>query len=215
MSDDEVASPSKQPPLPRHTPLYHHTLSSYKVHCPALRHSAPNALSYSPMRLFDFPCGPCNIDELLFEACRSDNLELLEEVLSMGPTAFDINYIDGVGNTALHLAARNGSTGVLEVLMYYDGINPNIPDRMEGNTPLHKAASCPDHELALEMVQILISGGANPKIQNKLRQSCVDVASNPEVRVLLEHAVLGSAVDSRDVVGDDDSDDSDPPSDDE
>ncbi|KAG0238376.1 hypothetical protein BGW42_005609 [Actinomortierella wolfii] len=157
-------------------------------------------------------------NELLFEACRSDNLDLLEEVLSNDPSAFDINYTDGVGNSALHIAARNGSAGVLEVLLYYDGINPNIANRLEGDTPLHKAASYPDHELAHLMVQTLINGGANPKIQNKLKQRPVDVApadTHADVRVLLEHAILGAMVNPSDVVAEDDSEDSDPPSDEE
>ncbi|KAG0245208.1 hypothetical protein BGW41_002677 [Actinomortierella wolfii] len=157
-------------------------------------------------------------DELLFEACRSDNLDLLEEVLSNDPSAFDINYTDGVGNSALHIAARNGSAGVLEVLLYYDGINPNIANRLEGDTPLHKAAAYPDHELAHLMVQTLINGGANPKIQNKLKQRPVDVApadTHADVRVLLEHAILGAMVNPSDVVAEDDSEDSDPPSDEE
>lgn len=59
--------------------------------------------------------------------------------------------------------ARHGSTGCLEILLYYDGINVNVINRIEGETPLHKAAAYPDPEIALEMVQILINGGASTK----------------------------------------------------
>jgi hypothetical protein len=51
----------------------------------------------------------------------------------------------------------------LEILLYYDGINVNVINRIEGETPLHKAAAYPDPEIALEMVQILVNGGASTK----------------------------------------------------
>jgi ankyrin repeat protein len=70
--------------------------------------------------------------------------------------------------TDLHLSrflinsATNASTGCLEILMYYDGINVNGVDPATGDTPLHKAAAFQDPELALEMVQILVTrGGAS------------------------------------------------------
>ncbi|KAF9164091.1 hypothetical protein DFQ27_001746 [Actinomortierella ambigua] len=157
-------------------------------------------------------------NEILLEACRTNSLDLLESVLDMGPKYFEINFRDGVGNTPLHIAARNASIGVLEVLMYYDGIDPNIANRLEGDTPLHKAASYQDPEMALEMARILIDGGAKPKIQNKQKQTCIDVApidTHSAVRTYLQHAILASTVDARDVVQDDDGEDSDPPSDDE
>lgn len=60
--------------------------------------------------------------------------------------------------------ARHGSTGCLEILLYYDGINVNVINRIEGETPLHKAAAYSDPETALEMVQILVNnGGASTK----------------------------------------------------
>ncbi|KAF9279771.1 hypothetical protein BGZ68_007711 [Mortierella alpina] len=45
-----------------------------------------------------------NSNELLLAACREDNLELLEEVLSSDSSTFDINHRDGAGNSALHYA---------------------------------------------------------------------------------------------------------------
>ncbi|KAG0327064.1 hypothetical protein BGZ99_008404 [Dissophora globulifera] len=158
-------------------------------------------------------------NERLMAACREDNLELLDEVLSSDPKSFDVNYTDGLGNTALHNAARNGSTECLEILLYFDGINVNIANRMEKDTPLHKAASYPDPDLALSMVQILIDNGANIKALNKQKQTAADIApgdTHTEVKEFLERAALGSNYDARDIAGDDDDDDSDGvPSDDE
>jgi len=44
----------------------------------------------------------CVPDERLLAAAREDNEELLLEVFDEGK--FDINYQDGLGNTALHYA---------------------------------------------------------------------------------------------------------------
>lgn len=37
-------------------------------------------------------------------ACKEDNLDLLEQVLSADASTFDINHTDGLGNAALHYA---------------------------------------------------------------------------------------------------------------
>ncbi|KAG0267499.1 hypothetical protein BG011_004533 [Mortierella polycephala] len=157
-------------------------------------------------------------NELLIAACKEDNLDMLEEVLSADTSSFDINHTDGLGNSALHYAARYASTGCLEILLYYDGINVNAVNRIEGDTPLHKAAEYHDPETALEMVQILINGGASPKLQNKMKQTAVDIApsdTHADVKAFLETAALGAFIDSRDVPVDDDDDSDDVPSDDE
>ncbi|KAF9086794.1 hypothetical protein BGX29_008039 [Mortierella sp. GBA35] len=145
-------------------------------------------------------------NELLVAACKQDNLEILEQVLSADASTFDINHADGLGNSALHYAARHGSTECLEVLMYYDGINVNVINRIEGDTPLHKAAAYADPEISLAMVQILVNGGASTKLQNKNKQTPADMApsdTHAEVKKLLENATLGSMVDSRDIPADD------------
>ncbi|KAF9896830.1 hypothetical protein BX616_006678, partial [Lobosporangium transversale] len=102
-----------------------------------------------------------NNNELLIAACREDNLEMLEQVLSSDHSSYDINHTDAFGNSALHYAAKYGSQGCLEVLMYYDGINVNVTNNSEGDTPLHKAAGYQDPEVALDMVQHLIKKGAS------------------------------------------------------
>ncbi|KAF9326795.1 hypothetical protein BG006_009815 [Podila minutissima] len=157
-------------------------------------------------------------NELLMAACKQDNLDMLEEVLSSDATSFDINHTDGLGNSALHYAARHGSTGCLEILLYYDGIDVNKINRLEGDTPLHKAAEFREPDTALEMVQILIRGGASAKIRNKLKQTAGDVApgdTHSEVKKFLEEVVLASQFDLRDIAVEDDSDSDGVPSDDE
>ncbi|KAF8982844.1 hypothetical protein BGZ46_000480 [Entomortierella lignicola] len=157
-------------------------------------------------------------NELLIAACRDDNLELLDEVLSSDPDSFDVNFTDAVGNSALHHAARSGSTECLEILLYYDGLNVNIANRLEGDTPLHKAAAYEVPEVALRMVEALVNHGASLNVLNKLKQKPIDVApsdTHVEVREFLENAVIGSQFDARDIPNDDDDDSDGEPSDDE
>ncbi|KAF9360908.1 hypothetical protein BGX26_007111 [Mortierella sp. AD094] len=157
-------------------------------------------------------------NERLRAACNDDNLELLEEVLDSDPTTFDVNSTDGLGNTALHYAARQGSTEVLEILLHVEGLNVNIANRLEGDTPLHKAAAYQDPNVALHMVELLVDQGASLDAVNKQRQKPVDKApsnTHGDVKEFLERAALGSYYDSRDIAGEDDDDSDGVPSDDE
>ncbi|KAI1316229.1 hypothetical protein EDD11_010276 [Mortierella claussenii] len=157
-------------------------------------------------------------NERLMAACKSDNLDLLDEVLSSDPSTFDVNHTDGLGNSALHYAARSASTECLEVLLYFDGINVNIANRIEGDTPLHKAAAYDDPDIALHMAQILVEHGASLNALNKLKQKPADKApsdTHEEVKNYLERAALGSHFDPRDIPADDDEDSDGVPSDDE
>ncbi|KAF9925786.1 hypothetical protein FBU30_004492 [Linnemannia zychae] len=157
-------------------------------------------------------------NELLLAACKEDNLDILENVLTADVSSFDINHTDGLGNSALYYAAKHGSTGCLEVLLYYDGIDVNVINRIEGDTPLHKAAAYGDPELAYEMVQILVNnGGASTKIQNKMKQTPADMApsdTHAKVKEFLEAATLGSMIDARDIPAEDSDGDSDASDDD-
>ncbi|KAF9914409.1 hypothetical protein BX616_008378 [Lobosporangium transversale] len=157
-------------------------------------------------------------NELLLAACKEDNLEILDKVLSSDPSTFDINFTDGLGNTPLHYAARNASIECLEVLLYFDGIKVNIQDRLEGDTSLHKAAAYRDPTLALHMVVLLVKHGASLNVLNKLKQKPVDIApsdTHGEVKEYLERAALSAQVDLRDIANDDDEDSDGVPSDDE
>ncbi|CAO3563660.1 unnamed protein product [Mortierella alpina] len=148
---------------------------------------------------------------VLMVACKNDDLDMLEGVLSADSSNFDINHIDDLGNSALHYAAQLASTGCLEILLYYDRIKVNVANKTEGDTPLHKAAAYQDPEIALEMVQILVNRGAKAHIQNKNKETAADIAqddTHAEVKKFLEVAALRSLADSKDVP-EDNSDNSD------
>lgn len=65
-------------------------------------------------------------------------------------------------------SAGNGSTGCLEVLLFYDGIKINLGNKTENDTALHKAAGYKDPEIAYEMAQTLVTKGASARSKSFL-----------------------------------------------
>lgn len=91
--------------------------------------------------------------QVLLGAARSNNLDLLKECLSTTASPDLINAVDSVGNTALHNAARYGCLECLDYLLDQDGLDLDVTNRMDGDTPLHLAIrySKEDAEAALEI----------------------------------------------------------------
>ncbi|KAE8224523.1 hypothetical protein CF319_g2588 [Tilletia indica] len=154
---------------------------------------------------------------LLF-AARTDNLEMLQEVLAMPAGSFDVNFVDGLGNTALHYAAASGSTSVLPALLEEE-VDVDLQNKLEGNTPLHEALRIEDEEERAWVVNQLLEAGADPRIPNKEGDKPADVvsASKPagqKLRETLRQAEATAGIDMGDIAQDDDDDDDDgPPSD--
>lgn len=60
--------------------------------------------------------------------------------------------------------AQFGSLNCLELLLKVPGININLQNNKEGNTPLHLAVQyTEDPEVALSMVDALLDAGADPR----------------------------------------------------
>lgn len=70
-------------------------------------------------------------------ACSKGQAEMVEFLLGKG---VDPNTIDAMGNTALHVACKNGKAGVVEVLVKRKDLDINVKCK-EGNTALHYAAN--------------------------------------------------------------------------
>ncbi|KIS68798.1 uncharacterized protein UMAG_11012 [Mycosarcoma maydis] len=109
----------------------------------------------------------------LLHAARTDDLELLQEIISSG--AFDANHSDGVGRNALHYAAAQQSTQVLPEILNLE-IDVDYQDRTNADTPLHAAVSVdiPEGAAGKEVEEIrnwivneLLEAGADPSIPNK------------------------------------------------
>ncbi|AZL15206.1 ankyrin repeat domain-containing protein [Rickettsiales endosymbiont of Stachyamoeba lipophora] len=104
----------------------------------------------------------------------------------------NINHVlDQFGNTALHLAAKNGLLDSIKSLVVA-GAQPNITNN-EGNSPLLSTVS--DYNISqnrLQAVKILLANGADPYVFNKKGTSALSAATNfssqyPYAKLILEH----------------------------
>ncbi|KAJ9620647.1 hypothetical protein H2203_007856 [Taxawa tesnikishii (nom. ined.)] len=112
--------------------------------------------------------------ELLLEACRRDNTDLLSEVLSSFPSSDAIAHFlntatDALGNGALHIAAQYGSYEILDMLLDQEGVEIDGTERREGDTCLHKGVryinglTKDEWEDGKPIVEILIDAGCDPR----------------------------------------------------
>ncbi|KAL7268519.1 hypothetical protein RUND412_008855 [Rhizina undulata] len=149
--------------------------------------------------------------ELLLEAARRNNTDLLEEVLATKTADVDFlnNSTDALGNTALHVAAQYGSLEVLDQLLDQEGLEVDPLNKIEQETPLHKAVEYATREKdhGLEVVEMLIDAGADPRIRNKQKRKPLDLADprNEKLRAVLQKAEYAIAI-GTDVVVDSDED---------
>jgi ankyrin repeat protein len=117
--------------------------------------------------------------ELLLEACRRNNTSLLESLLHSLSTPEKIAQLlntatDGVGEYCLHIAASYGSYEVLDTLLDQEGLEVDPLDRMERDTPLHKAVrfvnglAKEEWEVGGSLVELLLDAGADPRLVDAL-----------------------------------------------
>jgi uncharacterized protein len=97
----------------------------------------------------------------------------------------DVNVADSEGETALLIAATNGSDDVFEALLR-KGANPNTPGKAlgyPGYTPLHMAAL----NGSTKKVELLLQHGADPTVRNDEGQTPLEITNVKfeEVRKLL------------------------------
>ncbi|KAG7100135.1 hypothetical protein E1B28_001915 [Marasmius oreades] len=143
-------------------------------------------------------------NERLLAAAREDNEDLILEVFKEG--RFDINFQDGLGNTALHNAVTNGSITVLEHILSHDDCDVDPISRIEKNTPLHLAVKLQDPELRAHTVDSLLDAGADTTIRNKYGESALDLVppEDDATRMLIKKANAQSYVSAGDIANDDD-----------
>jgi ankyrin repeat protein len=90
----------------------------------------------------------------IFEAIRSGDSDRLEDHLKR--YRVDLNKPRFLGETALHIATKNGLRRMVEDLIYY-GADLSLKSA-QGQTPLQLAVENGD----FEMVELLLSNGARP-----------------------------------------------------
>ncbi|OCL08386.1 ankyrin repeat protein-like protein [Glonium stellatum] len=166
--------------------------------------------------------------ELILEACRRNNTSLLEETIAdlaveakkkgKKPVAYVAEVLnksfDGIGNGCLHIAAKYGSYEVLDILLDQEGLEIDELDRMDRDTPLHKAVryvnSLSKDEWAPvghPIVDILLDAGCDPRIRNKAKLKPIELVDprNQELRAILQKGEFAMMA-GDDVVVDDDDD---------
>ncbi|KXX79627.1 Ankyrin repeat domain-containing protein 1 [Madurella mycetomatis] len=119
--------------------------------------------------------------ELLIEACRRNNTDLLAEILSSPALADDedaaaalLNSTTTVlGNHLYHEAASQGNYEIIDMLLDRPGFECDPVSRAEGDTPLHSAIrwinSEPEaqREFGNALVEMMLEAGSNPRVKNK------------------------------------------------
>jgi len=160
--------------------------------------------------------------ELVLEACRRNNTNLLQEVFDSFTKADKKNAPekiaqllntarDGIGNGVLHLAATHGNYEILDILLDQEGLEIDELDRLEKDTPLHKAVRYVntldkvDWDHGHQIVDILLDAGCDPRIRNQAKLKSLDLADprNEGLRALLRKAEYSMQA-GDDVVDDDD-----------
>ncbi|CZR51498.1 related to Drosophila ANK protein [Phialocephala subalpina] len=122
--------------------------------------------------------------ELLIEAARRNNTDLLKEVIdgckSEEEAAKLLNETKTVlGNYVYHEAALRGNYEIIDALLDHPGFECDPISRIEGDTPLHSAiryintmfSESPSNQdiqnFASELISMMIEAGSDPKLKNK------------------------------------------------
>ncbi|XP_067158612.1 ankyrin repeat domain-containing protein 27 isoform X2 [Apteryx mantelli] len=90
---------------------------------------------------------------------------------------------DNNGNTPLHLACTYGHEDCVKALVYYDVRSCRLDVGNEkGDTPLHIAARWGYQGI----IEVLLQNGANPDIQNRMKETSLQCALNSKILSLME-----------------------------
>uniref|UniRef100_A0A8C3XIF0 Ankyrin repeat domain 27 n=1 Tax=Chelydra serpentina TaxID=8475 RepID=A0A8C3XIF0_CHESE len=90
---------------------------------------------------------------------------------------------DNNGNTPLHLACTYGHEDCVKALVYYDVHSCRLDTGNEkGDTPLHIAARWGYQGI----IEVLLQNGANPDIQNRMKETSLQCALNSKILSLME-----------------------------
>ncbi|KZT27502.1 ankyrin [Neolentinus lepideus HHB14362 ss-1] len=148
------------------------------------------------------PKGASN-NERLLAAARDDNEDMLLEVFDEG--GFDINFQDGLGNTALHYAASHASFDVLEHILSHEDCDVDPVNRLEKATPLHLAVRIEDPEVRKAVVESLLEAGADVTIKDKNGDTVADLLNpgDTEIKTLIRKAQAQNSVSRDDIASDD------------
>ncbi|KAL1876402.1 hypothetical protein VTK73DRAFT_9341 [Phialemonium thermophilum] len=118
-----------------------------------------------------------SVKELLIEACRRNNTELLTELLE-GKDDDEIGHLLNdtttvMGNHLYHEAASRGNYEIIDLLLDQPNFECDPINRLEGDTPLHSAIrwinSEPpaQREFGNALVEMMLEAGSSTRVRNK------------------------------------------------
>ncbi|RDA95430.1 hypothetical protein CP533_5363, partial [Ophiocordyceps camponoti-saundersi (nom. inval.)] len=118
-----------------------------------------------------------SVKEILIEACRRNNTDLLTEALS-GRSEEDISSllndtVTVMGNHLYHEAASQGNYEIIDLLLDQPNFECDPINRLQGDTPLHSAIRWLNSEPAAQrpfgraLVEMMLEAGSSPRVKNK------------------------------------------------
>lgn len=150
--------------------------------------------------------------ELLLEACRRNNTELLSTTLTQisqtsatAPAEAIAHFLNtttnSLGASPLHLAAEHGSYEILDLILDQEGVEIDHREPREGDTALHKAVRYTngldkgEWEDGKAVVEILVDAGCDARLVNKAKLKPVALVDprNGELRDVLRKAEFVAA----------------------
>ncbi|KAI9163247.1 Ankyrin repeat-containing protein [Paramyrothecium foliicola] len=136
--------------------------------------------------------------EILVEACRRNNTDLLTEVLE-GKSDAEISKLLNetttvMGNHLYHEAASHGNYEIIDLLLDQPDFECDPVNRLEGDTPLHTAvrwlnAEPPaQREFGYALVEMMLEAGSNARARNRGGLTAYQLVdpSNKELRELIQ-----------------------------
>jgi len=114
-------------------------------------------------------------------AAMNNKLEMVKYLVENGKANVDAR--DSCNNTALHLAASNGHLDTVKYFVDEKNVDVNQLNN-DGNTALHLAAENGNTEI----VKVLLNAKADPLLKNKNGKTPRDLATDENVKQLLEKA---------------------------
>ncbi|KAH7176593.1 hypothetical protein EDB81DRAFT_773070 [Dactylonectria macrodidyma] len=139
-----------------------------------------------------------SIKELLIEACRRDNTDLLNECLK-GKSDAEITKLLNqtttiMGNHLYHEAASRGNYDIIDLLLDQPDFECDPVNRLEGDTPLHTAVRWLNSEppaqrsFGFALIEMMLEAGSNTRARNKARLTAYQLVDprNTELRELIQ-----------------------------
>ena len=154
----------------------------------AIRETAENAPRLSTSSLSGGPGGALEDTTILHLAIQCAQFPVIEYVLSDGMGNLDVNSRDKDGNTGLHIAANQGRTAVVKLLLEQTGINDAVANN-QSKLPLDLARN-PEIFQLLQLSRSLFTESKVQQVQELIINNDYDtlaqVLEEPRLKMVLD-----------------------------